>query len=56
MKRSSQEYDWMEGGKNSYNHKKPALSPFFVRRPYMGTSAAIKGDSSQEKSSNDNLH
>jgi hypothetical protein len=48
MKRTEQEYDWMEGCKNSYNHKKPALSPFFLRKPYTGTSAEPKDDKQQE--------
>lgn len=48
MKRTEQEYDWMEGCKNSYNRKKPALSPFFTRKPYTGTSAETK-DNQQEK-------
>ena len=42
MKRSDAEYDWMEGSKSQYKYKRPKLSPFFLRRPYEGTSADVK--------------
>lgn len=48
MKRTSQEYDWMEGSKNSTNKKPQNLSPFFLRKPYSGTSAEPKDDKQQE--------
>lgn len=48
MKRTNQEYDWMEGSKNSTNKKPQSLSPFFLRKPYTGTSAEPKYDT-QEK-------
>lgn len=40
------EYDWMEG-KNSSSHKQP-LSPFFLRKPYSGTSAEPQDNTQQE--------
>ena len=48
MKRSEQEYDWMEGAK--YKDKRPGqeLKADFLRRPYSGTKAETK-DRSQEK-------
>ena len=42
MKRSDAEYYWMEGSKSQYKYKRPKLSPFFLRRPYEGTSADVK--------------
>lgn len=48
MRRTDQEYDWMEGHKNSTNRKKQNLSPFFLRKPYEGTTAEPK-DNTQER-------
>lgn len=45
MKRTTnQEYDWMEGCKHSSKRKRPMLSPFFLRKPYAGTTAESKDD------------
>ena len=48
MNRFEQKYDMMEGRK--YGSKRPAvqLSPFFLRKPYSGTSAETK-DNTQER-------
>ena len=48
MNRFEQKYDMMEGRK--YGSKRPAvqLSPFFLRKPYSGTTAETK-DNTQEK-------
>ena len=51
MKRTEQEYDWMEGSKNCYKSKRPALSPFFLRKPYAGTSAEPKQGRKNEQTS-----
>lgn len=50
MRRTSQEYDWMEGKKHQAQSRKRALalSPAFLRKPYAGTSAEPKDDT-QEK-------
>lgn len=50
MKRSDSEYDFMEGRfKSSY---KEPLSPFFLRKPYAGTSAE-PGTNQQQDDDND---
>jgi len=48
MRRTEQEYDWMEGSKNQYKHKRPQLSSFFLRKPYEGTSAETKDNTQEE--------
>lgn len=55
MKRSEQEYDWMEGGKHKSGGESEPLSPFFLRRPYAGTPIEIKGDFRKKKPVNDSL-
>ncbi len=47
MRRTNQEYDWMEGSKNQSKYKKPKLSPFFLRKPYEGTTAEPKDDTQE---------
>jgi hypothetical protein len=54
MKRTEQEYDWMEGSKNSTNKKSQSLSPFFLRKPYSGTSAETSIDKRIEEEKKDN--
>ena len=49
MKRTEQEYDWMAGVfKPKKEKSKSGLSPFFLRKPYAGTTAEPKDDT-QEK-------
>ena len=50
MKRSDSEYDFMEGRYKS-SYKEP-LSPFFLRKPYYGTSAE-PNDNQQEQDNDD---
>lgn len=50
MKRSDSEYDFMEGRYKS-SYKEP-LSPFFLRKPYTGTSAEPH-DNQQEQDNDD---
>ena len=48
MRRTNQEYDWMEGKKYQTNRPGSKLSPAFLRKPYAGTSAETK-DNTQTK-------
>lgn len=52
MKRSDSEYDFMEGRYKS-SYKEP-LSPFFLRKPYTGTSAKTSIDKGIEEEKKDN--
>ena len=47
MKRTEQEYDWMAGVFKP-KHVKSGLSPFFLRKPYAGTSAETKDNAQEE--------
>ena len=42
MKRTEQEYDWMEGCKYRQKSEENKLSRDFVRKPYAGTKAEPK--------------
>ena len=48
MKRTEQEYDWMEGSKHRNKRQVWSLTRDFLRKPYQYTSAETKDDT-QEK-------
>lgn len=48
MKRTEQEYDFMEGGKHRNKREVHSLKAAFLRKPYQYTSAETKDDT-QEK-------
>lgn len=49
MRRTDQELEWMAGkpSSKSKNVKRVWLSPFFLRKPYSGTSAETKDDTQE---------